>query len=216
MNRIGVVLLFAASFLSIACSASAAGDILVTTVQLDDTGKVSVISVTQGPPTDQELPQYANPEYRIEIQRDGKRVSEQSFSLRLDEMVVLPLYDDKPSAVVKQTSTMQNLMLSLSAAGGTTDQYTIKVFKGGSEVFSSTLDKLPFTREAGVTDPIRSKEEEDLLKQVQPQASAPVETAPAGGFPWSFVIIAGAVLVAAIIMFSIWRHRKKNENYNKI
>ena len=176
---------------------------LVVTVRLQD-DKVKVLEVVQGPVFDQ--PAGDKGEYRVEIHRDNKKISSRFFDLILGEIrIYLP---DQTHQYAQATSAMKHLVLPITQ-GGTTDQFVVKVFRGTQEVFASSLDKLPFRRNAGITDPIRSKEEIELLKLAKPQAAAetPGEAAPSG-FSWSFIIW-GAVILAGLLGLAFLARRKK-------
>ncbi len=167
------------------------GDVLVVTVQLKG-GKVNASEVVQSPVFNQPT---GGGEYRVEVWRSGNKISERKFNLVLGDIEILPADPDELPTYTQANSAIQHMVLYLPQSGGTTDQYEIKVFKGGQEAFRSTLDKLPFSREAGVIDPIRSKDEVELLKK--PTQQQPPGEAASRGSPWGFII--GGIIVLGLV-----------------
>lgn len=186
-------------------------DVLVVTVELRD-NQVKVIDVVQSPSFDQ--PVSAEGEYTLEVWRDGKKISERKFDLTLENMKIRPEDPNEPPYHATATQATKSLVMPLPQAGGTINQYTIKIFQGEKEIFSSTLDKISFRREAEVNDPIRSEEEVELLKQAQKQESAPVEPAKDGDFPWGLVIAGVVFILVALSGFLVYRYYKIKKYIN--
>lgn len=196
------------------CSAQKTSDVFVVTVELRD-NQIKVLEVTQDPSFDQ--PAATSGEYRLEISRDGKKVADRFFDLALGEMEVIPPEDSSRAPEhITAPSALKHLVLPI-AGDGTTDQYMIRVYRGDKEVFSSSLDKLPFSRSEGVSEPVRSKSEVELLKKsaAAPAAATttPGETAQRG-FSWSFIIVGIIILAGAGIGIRYWYLHKKQNDQN--
>ena len=197
-----VVLGFGVLFAALPVLAQQKGDVLVLGLLLRD-DQVKVTSVVQGPAFDQSSRDKG--EYRAEVYRDGQKIASRFFDLVLGE--TRATMSDGTHKTGWATRAMDELVLPIDK-GGTTDQFVVKLFRGTQEVFASSLDKLPFRRDAGITDPIRSKKEVELLK-LKPQATieTPGETA-SSGFPWSFIILGAIILLCLLVVVLVLKKRR--------
>lgn len=207
---------FILALASMAASSAAAQDKrdgLIVTVKLES-GQVSIVSVTQGVlPAGEKYP-VASGDYRLELWHSGKKIAEHKFDFPLGEMEVLPSDSAQAPVHTKATSATQHLVMLLAVSGGSRDQYVFKVFKGGSEILATSLDKLPFEREAGIAEPIRSQSEIELLKKTAFSAkdSEPPQPTPGNlgqdlGLSWGFIILATITLGA--VAAGVWYYKKR-------